>query len=111
VRRESVVVSNYPGAGRVPRRVSRRAEYAEATRRAITTEAWTDKQTGDKRTAQRVLAEIVGPCLRGAATRITKTARPSVTTSRRTTSAGVRLDPVGDGVRQDPFRAPSLSPR
>jgi single-strand DNA-binding protein len=41
----------------------------------VTTEAWTDKQTGDKRTAQRVLAEIVGPSLRWATTRITKTTR------------------------------------
>jgi single-strand DNA-binding protein len=45
----------------------------------VTTEAWTDKQTGDKRTAQRVLAEIVGPSLRWATTRITKTTRSSVT--------------------------------
>ncbi len=41
----------------------------------VTTEAWTDKQTGEKRTAQRVLAEIVGPSLRWATTRITKAAR------------------------------------
>src|SRR4029450_285817 len=27
----------------------------------VTTEAWTDKQSGEKRTVQRVLAEIVGP--------------------------------------------------
>jgi single-stranded DNA-binding protein len=32
----------------------------------VTTEAWTDKDTGGKRTAQRVLAEIVGPNLRWA---------------------------------------------
>ena len=31
----------------------------------ITTEVWTDKDNGDKRTAQRVLADIVGPSLRG----------------------------------------------
>jgi single-strand DNA-binding protein len=42
---------------------------------SVTTEAWTDKQIGDKRTAQRVLAEIVGPSLRWAITRITKTTR------------------------------------
>ena len=30
----------------------------------VTTEAWTDKQTGEKRTAQRVLAKIVGPSAR-----------------------------------------------
>ena len=40
---------------------------------AVTTEAWTDKDTGGKRTTQRVLAEIVGPSLRWATTRITKT--------------------------------------
>jgi single-strand DNA-binding protein len=44
----------------------------------VTTEAWTDKQTGAKRTAQRVLADIVGPSLRWATTRITKTARSAV---------------------------------
>ena len=43
----------------------------------MTTEAWTDKQTGEKRTAQRVLAEIVGPSLRRATARITKTTRTS----------------------------------
>jgi single-strand DNA-binding protein len=41
----------------------------------VTTDAWTDKDTGDKRTAQRVLAEVVGPSLRWATTRITKTTR------------------------------------
>lgn len=45
----------------------------------VTTEAWTDKQSGEKRTAQRVLAEIVGPSLRWATARITKTTRASVT--------------------------------
>jgi single-strand DNA-binding protein len=30
----------------------------------ITTDSWTDKESGEKRTAQRVLAEIVGPSLR-----------------------------------------------
>jgi single-strand DNA-binding protein len=44
----------------------------------VATEAWTDKQTGEKRTAQRVLAEIVGPSLRWATTRITKTTRIQV---------------------------------
>ncbi len=43
----------------------------------VITEAWTDKQSGEKRTAQRVLAEIVGPSLRWATTRITKTTRAS----------------------------------
>jgi single-strand DNA-binding protein len=41
----------------------------------VTTDVWTDKQTGEKRTAQRVLAEIVGPSLRWATARITKTTR------------------------------------
>jgi single-strand DNA-binding protein len=41
----------------------------------VTTETWTDKQTGEKRTAQRVLAEIVGPSLRWATARIAKTTR------------------------------------
>jgi single-strand DNA-binding protein len=45
----------------------------------VTTEAWTDQQSGEKRTAQRVLAEIVGPSLRWATARITKTGRSSVT--------------------------------
>jgi single-strand DNA-binding protein len=45
----------------------------------VTTEAWTDKQTGEKRTAQRVLAEIVGPSLRWATTRTTKTTRTPAT--------------------------------
>jgi single-strand DNA-binding protein len=65
----------------------------------ITTDAWTDKEctsrtsttaeeslifslpreSGDKRTAQRVLAEVVGPSLRWATTRITKTTRTPAT--------------------------------
>jgi single-strand DNA-binding protein len=45
----------------------------------VTTEAWTDKVSGDKRTAQRVLAEVVGPSLRWATTRITKTTRTPAT--------------------------------
>jgi single-strand DNA-binding protein len=43
----------------------------------VITEAWIDKQSGEKRTAQRVLAEIVGPSLRWATARITKTTRSS----------------------------------
>jgi hypothetical protein len=38
-------------------------------------DTWTDNQPGDKRTAQRVLADVVGPSLRWATTRITKTTR------------------------------------
>jgi single-strand DNA-binding protein len=41
----------------------------------VTTDSWTDKESGDKRTAQRVLAEVVGPSLRWATTQITKTTR------------------------------------
>jgi single-strand DNA-binding protein len=41
----------------------------------VTTEAWTDKQSSEKRTAQRVLADIVGPSLPWATARITKTTR------------------------------------
>jgi single-strand DNA-binding protein len=53
----------------------------------VTTEAWTDKQTGEKRTAQRVLAEIVGPNLRWATARITKTSR-TPTTDETTDDSG-----------------------
>jgi single-strand DNA-binding protein len=45
----------------------------------VTTEAWTDQQSGEKRTAQRVLAGIVGPSLRWATTRITKPTRSTAT--------------------------------
>jgi hypothetical protein len=45
----------------------------------VTTDAWADQQTAEKRTAQRVLAEIVGPSLRWATERITKTARTPLT--------------------------------
>jgi len=45
----------------------------------VTTGAWADQQSGEKRTAQRVLAEIVGPSLRRATTRITKTTCSQVT--------------------------------
>jgi hypothetical protein len=41
----------------------------------LTTEVWTDQDNGDKRTAQRGLAEVVEPSLRWATTRITKTTR------------------------------------
>jgi single-strand DNA-binding protein len=41
----------------------------------VTTDIWTDKATGDKRTGQRILADIVGPSLRWATARITKTNR------------------------------------
>jgi single-strand DNA-binding protein len=43
----------------------------------VTTDAWADQQTGEKRSAQRVLAEVVGPSLRWATARITKTTRTS----------------------------------
>ena len=45
----------------------------------VTTEAWTDQLSGAKRTAQRVLAEVVGPSLRWATARITKTTRTPTT--------------------------------
>ena len=45
----------------------------------VTTEAWTDKQSGEKRTTQRVVAEIVGPSLRWATARITKTTHSTAT--------------------------------
>ena len=45
----------------------------------VTIAAWTDKQTGEKRTAQRVLAEIVGPSLHWVTARIIKTTRTSTT--------------------------------
>ena len=77
----------------------------------VTTEAWTDQQTGEKRTAQRVLGEIVGPSLRWATTRITKTTRTPAPTSGCTTAVSRRADqdPIesGEGVRSDPRRAPS----
>jgi single-strand DNA-binding protein len=53
----------------------------------VTTETWTDKQTGEKRTAQRVLAEIVRPNLRWATARITKTTR-TPTTDETTDDSG-----------------------
>jgi single-strand DNA-binding protein len=45
----------------------------------VTTAAWTDKQFGGKRTVQPVLAEVVGPSLRWATARISRTTRSSVT--------------------------------
>ena len=45
----------------------------------VITEAWTDRQCGEKRTAQRVLADVVGPSLRWATTRITKTTKTTGT--------------------------------
>jgi single-strand DNA-binding protein len=45
----------------------------------VTTDSWTDKESGDKRTAQRVVAEVVGPSLRWATTRISKTIRTPAT--------------------------------
>jgi single-strand DNA-binding protein len=58
----------------------------------VITEAWTDKDTGGKRTAQRVLAEIVGPSLRWATTRITKTTH---------TQPPVRSTATGQNTRSD----------
>jgi single-strand DNA-binding protein len=41
------------------------------------TDTWDDKDTGDKRTAQRVLVDAAGPSLRWATTTIRKTQRTS----------------------------------
>ena len=53
---------------------------------SVTTDVWTDKRTGEKRTAQRVLADIVGPSLRWATARITKTTRTQTTDETRNES-------------------------
>jgi hypothetical protein len=45
----------------------------------VTTDAWTDKDTGEKRRRAAVLAEVVGPSLRWATARITKTTRTHIT--------------------------------
>jgi single-strand DNA-binding protein len=45
----------------------------------ITTDTWTDKQSGEKRTAQRVLADVVGPSLRWATARVTRITRTQAT--------------------------------
>jgi len=47
---------------------------------AINTDTWSDKDTGDKRAAQRVLAEVVGPSLRWA----TATSRPAASATSAT---------------------------
>jgi single-strand DNA-binding protein len=41
----------------------------------ITTDTWTDKDSGEKRSAQKVIADLVGPSLRFASARINKTTR------------------------------------
>jgi single-strand DNA-binding protein len=64
----------------------------------VTTEAWTDQQSGEKRTAQRVLAEIVGPSLRWATARVTKTSRSSAideTPPRRQRAGGLSKSDQG----------------
>ena len=63
----------------------------------MTTEAWTDKTTGDKWTPQRLLAEIVGPSLRWATTRIPREPAPRPPTRSRTTQAARRHDQVRGG--------------
>jgi single-strand DNA-binding protein len=80
----------------------------------VTTEAWTDQQSGERRTAQRVLAEVVGPSLRWATARITKTTRTLTTDeTHRATSASTRPDegPIasreGRPVRSTPGALPS----
>ena len=41
----------------------------------VTTDTWTDKDTGEKRTSQKILADIVGPSLRWATVRISRFSR------------------------------------
>lgn len=43
----------------------------------MTTDTWTDKETGQNRYAQKVLADIVGPSLRYNTAQVTRTARPA----------------------------------
>ncbi len=78
----------------------------------IATDVWTDKQTGEKRTTQRVLADIVGPSCGGPRHGSPRPPAPRPPTSSCTTSASRRADqaPIesGDGVGRDPRRA--LSP-
>jgi len=69
----STTAAPTPSATPVP--VSWTPPTAPIVHGTVTTEAWTDKQTGEKRTAQRVLADIVGPSLRWATARIIKTTR------------------------------------
>src|SRR5262245_50608198 len=82
----------------------------------VTTETWTDKQTGEKRTAQRVLAEIVGPSLRWATARITKTTRASAANEdpqhvgEHEARSKARSD-RGKGARRGARRAPSTRRR
>lgn len=51
----------------------------------VTTEVWTDKDTGEKRTMQRVLVDAAGPSLRWATARVLKAQRIS---AQDTTEAG-----------------------
>ena len=42
---------------------------------SVVTDTWNDKDTGDKRTAQRILVDAAGPCLRWATARVHKAQR------------------------------------
>jgi single-strand DNA-binding protein len=46
----------------------------------VTTDAWADKDTGDKRTMPRVLVDAAGPSLRWATARVLKAERTSAET-------------------------------
>ena len=48
----------------------------------ITTDTWTDKDSGDKRSAQKAIADLVGPSLRFASARIKKTTRTHAAAAR-----------------------------
>ena len=45
----------------------------------VVTDTWDDKDTGDKRTAQRVLTDAAGPSLRWATARVNKAQRTTAT--------------------------------
>jgi single-strand DNA-binding protein len=66
----------------------------------VTTEAWTDKDTGGKRTAQRVLAEVVGPSLRWATTGSPRPPTPTPTPTRHPSRRSDQRP--GEGARRDP---------
>lgn len=60
----------------------------------LTTDAWADKTTGDKRTATRVLADSVAVSLRWATATPTRTTRPTATPTGRAGRGGPPLSPL-----------------
>jgi single-stranded DNA-binding protein len=77
----------------------------------VTTEAWTDKQTGEKQTVQRVSAEIVAPSLRWASRRVIKTTRTVASGDTPHDVNEQQTSPSSwEGARRDPLRAPSHVP-